>query len=202
MQARSSSAPAGSAPQPGPAVAGNRPDSVEGQWKEKLRDGTMVLIRTIRADDIELERRFIEGLSSQSRRFRFLGEIKSPSEGLLNQLTHPDPTRDVAYIALIADGADTREIGVARFNSRPDGLTCECAVAVSDEWHNRGLATILMQHLIQAARERGIDCMYSMDSADNQSMRDLAEHLSFVRKPDPNDATQVLHVLDLKRPTV
>jgi hypothetical protein len=30
------------------------------QWSEKLRDGTMVLIRAIRDDDAELERRFIE----------------------------------------------------------------------------------------------------------------------------------------------
>ena len=85
---------------------------------------------------------FIEQLSAQSRRFRFLGEIKSPSPGLLKQLTQLDPVRDVAYVALIADGADKREIGVSRFSADPDNRTCECAVAVSDEWHNQGLATM------------------------------------------------------------
>jgi hypothetical protein len=44
--------------------------------------------------------------------------------------------------------------------------------------------------------------MYSMDSVDNQRMRDLAEHLGFQRKQDPNDATQVIHTLDLKAATV
>jgi GNAT superfamily N-acetyltransferase len=146
------------------------------------------LIRPIRESDLELERRFIKDLSPQSRRFRFLGEINSASAGLLKQLTQLDPMRDAAFVALIADGADKREIGVSRFNARADGLTCECAVTVSDEWHNQGLATILMRHLIDVARERGIECMYSMDAAENYAMRDLAEHLGFTCKPDPDDA--------------
>ena len=170
------------------------------QWKEKLRDGTTVLIRPIRGDDAVIERRFIEGLSTQSRRYRFLGEVKAPSAALIEQLTHPDPQRDAAFVAVIADGAEKREIGVARFCARPDGLTCECAVAVSDEWQNRGLATLLMGHLIAVARQRGIECMYSVDAADNEAMRELAAHLGFTRKPDPDDGTQVLHTLDLKAP--
>jgi hypothetical protein len=59
-----------------------------------------------------------------------------------------------------------------------------------------------MRHLIGVARDRGIECMYSIDTAGNNAMRDLAEHLGFQRKPDPDDATQVLHVLDLKSATV
>jgi RimJ/RimL family protein N-acetyltransferase len=176
--------------------------SAAAQWKEKLRDGTTVMIRPIHGEDADIERRFIERLSSQSRRFRFLGEMKTPNPALITQFTHPDAKRDVAFVALIADGAEKTEIGVARFSARPDGVTCECAVAVSDEWQNKGLATILMHHLIDAARERGIECMYSVDACENQAMRDLAEHLGFQRKPDPDDARQVLHTLDLKAPTV
>ncbi len=179
-----------------------RIDSADGHWHDKLRDGTTVLIRSLHESDLELERRFIKDLSPQARRFRFLGEIKSPSPALLKQLTQLDPERDVAFVALIADGAEKREIGVSRFNMRVDGLTCECAVTVSDEWRNQGLATILMRHLIDVARERGIECMYSMDATENYEMRELAEHLGFTHKADPDDSTQVLHTLDLKAATV
>jgi len=171
------------------------------QWKERLRDGTTVLIRPIHAADLEIERRFIERLSPEARHMRFLGEVKTPSSQLLDQLTHPDAEHDAAFVALIADGAEKREIGVARFSGRPDGVTCECAVVVSDEWQGRGLATILMQHLIDVARLRGIECMYSVDLASNHGMQELAAHLGFQRKADPDDATQVLHTLDLKAAT-
>ena len=174
------------------------PEAPAREWKEKLRNGTTVLIRPIRDDDVELERRFIEELSPQSRRFRFLGEIKSPSDEMLRQFTHVDHASEIAFVALMADGAEKREIGVSRYSARTDGLSCECAVAVSDDWHNQGLATLLMQHLIDVARQHGVECMYSIDAVDNQAMRELAEHLGFQRKQDPNDATQVMHTLDLK----
>ena len=178
------------------------PDSKGLEWKEKLRNGTTVLIRPIHASDADLERRFIEQLSAQSRRFRFLGEIKTPSPALLDQLTHPDASRELALVALVADGSEKREIGVARFSAEADGLSCECAVAVSDAWQNQGLATILMRHLIEVARRRGIERMYSVDAENNWAMRDLAEHLGFQRTMDATDATQMLHTLDLKASTV
>lgn len=163
-----------------------------------LRDGTSVMIRPIRASDAELEREFVERLSRQSRRFRFLGEVKSLNSAALKALVNVDQQRDVALVALIAEGSVKREIGVCRYNARADGVTCECAVAVSDDWQNRGLGTLLMQELIEVARSRGIECLYSIDAADNAAMRELAAHLGFTRKPDPQDATLVLHCLDLK----
>jgi GNAT superfamily N-acetyltransferase len=176
-----------------PAVSGDR--------VVMLRDGTSVLIRPIRAGDAELEREFVERLSRESRRFRFLGEVKSLSPAAIQMLVDVDQQRDVAIVALIADGAHKREIGVCRYNVRSDGVTCECAIAVSDDWQHRGLGTLLMQELIDVARTRGIECMYSLDTADNNAMRELAAHLGFTRKADPNDATLVLHCLDLKGAT-
>jgi GNAT superfamily N-acetyltransferase len=172
------------------------------EWKEKLHDGTTVLIRPIAAADIEIERKFIEHLSPQSRRYRFLGEVSTPSAALLDRLTHPDPAHDAAFVALIADGAEKREIGVARFCADSDEHNCECAVAVADEWQGKGLATTLMRHLIEIARQRDFERMYSIDTRENENMRVLAEYLGFERKPDPEDSTQVVHWLDLKAAAV
>ncbi len=74
--------------------------SPEAQWHEKLRDGTRVLIRPIHASDVELERRFIEALSPESRRLRFLGQIGTPSPAPLAQLTNPDPRHDAAFASV------------------------------------------------------------------------------------------------------
>jgi GNAT superfamily N-acetyltransferase len=167
------------------------------QWIDTLRDGTSVLIRAIRDDDAELERRFIERLSPQSRRYRFLGTIKSPDANLLRHLTHVNHVSEIAFIALISDGTHDCEIGVSRYYASRDGTSCECAVAVSDEWQHQGLATLLMNHLIDVARRHGISHMSSMDAPDNQAMRELAAHLGFVRSQDPDDPKQVLHTLIL-----
>ncbi|MGB4859799.1 MAG: GNAT family N-acetyltransferase [Dokdonella sp.] len=177
------------------AGLGTNPSN-EHSWTEVLHDGQSVLIREIRKQDTELERRFIERLSPTSRRFRFLGTLISPSDDLLRQLVAVDPTRDVALIALIGEGAEQTEVGVARLSAEGDE-TCEFAVTVSDDWQHKGLGTLLMQHLINSAVERGIKSMHSFDAADNEHMREFAAHLGFKRTPDPDDATLVVHSLDL-----
>lgn len=175
------------------AIAGT-----DDQRHEQLRDGTPVLIRPIHPSDENLERDFIERLSPQSRRYRFLGALKTPSAELLRQFTHPELLRGVAYIATIGEGPGSREIGVSRYSASPDGLSCECAVCISDEWQGKGLGTMLMHRLIETARHQGITRMYSIDANDNRDMRELAEHLGFSRTVDPDDPTLVIHTLDVR----
>ena len=163
-----------------------------------LRGGTRALIRPIRAQDLALERQFLEALSPRSRRFRFLDTIQSPSPALLKQMVEIDPARDVALIALIAGETGEQQIGVARLCAAPDGRTCEFAVTVSDAWQRKGLGTHLMRRLIDSAVTRGLESMYSVDSADNDLMRGFAVHLGMRRETDPNDSTQVIHNVDLK----
>jgi acetyltransferase len=70
-------------------------------------------------------------------------------------------------------------------------------VTVLDAWQGQGLGTILMRRLIDAARERGLQRMVSLDFAENQEMAHLAHPLGFHTVPDPDDRTQVVHTLIL-----
>jgi GNAT superfamily N-acetyltransferase len=164
---------------------------------EVLSDGTHVTVRAIHPDDIELERRFIEGLSPKSRRFRFLESMQTPSAALLKQMTVINPSTDAAFVALLGTGAQATEIGVGRFSAQTDGQDCEFAVTVSDAWQNKGLGTLLMQRLIDVAKSRGIKAMHSSDAADNTRMRQFADHLHFEHRRDPDDSTLVLYSVDL-----
>ncbi len=183
-----------------PPVAETLPGSLprpEVAWQEALSDGTQVTIRALQPADKELERRFIRGLSPQSRRFRFFETMATPSESLLAQLMALDPLRDTAYLALVGTGAEAHEIGVARFSAEAGEPECEFAVTVADEWQRKGLGTALMAHLISAARARGIHAMHSSDSSDNDSMRQFAGHLHFQKSPDPDDPTLTLYSIKL-----
>lgn len=163
---------------------------------EKLGDGTLVLIRPIRKEDAVLERAFIERLSPESRSYRFLGQVRV-SDDLVRRLTDIDYQRDMAFIALHLDAGEKKEIGVSRFSIGEDGGSCECTVAVSDEWQGKGLGTLLMRHLIEVARQRGIKRMFSIDMAGNLAMRNLAASLGFDRKIDHDCPSEVIHTLDL-----
>jgi len=164
-------------------------------WTETLRDGSVVAIRPVTPADVDKEREFIAALSPQSRRFRFLGQIGEPSEQLLRQLTEVDYPHDAAFAAMAADDPAGHFVGVGRFGLANGGSSCECAVAVRDDWQHRGLGTVLMKHLVQVARARGISYMYSIDAADNRAMAELADYLGFERRVSRDDASLVVHSL-------
>ena len=167
------------------------------RWSEMLNDKTRVLIRPMRSRDRAAEIAFIEGLSMEARRYRFLGQFSTPSEALVERLTHADFIHDIAFVAVVPEDGHERIIGTARFSVDPDGMRCECAVTVADAWQQRGLGTNLMRHLIDVARAMDLRVMYSIDSADNVKMRDLAAHLGFRSRLDPEDPSQYIHTLDL-----
>lgn len=173
--------------------------TINPQATDTLRDGTRIRIRPIRRTDTELERRFIEGLSPEARRYRFLYTIRTPSEALLRQMTDIDAERDAALVALTGEAENLHEIGVARFCSAGDGKA-EVAVTVGDDWRLKGLGTLLMTRLIEIARARGINTLFSVDPADNTSMRRFAQSMGFTRAANPEDATQVIHTLNLQSP--
>ena len=166
-------------------------------WIESLNDASRVLIRPLREEDRQRERTFIDRLSPESRRFRFMGTFKNASAALLDQLMDVDNLQQVALIALAHDDGELREVGVSRYGATGQNKQCECSIAVAEDWRDRGLAVLLMRHLISQARTNGFRQMISIDAAENEPMGELASFLGFQTHHDPQDSTQVIHTLDL-----
>lgn len=173
-------------------------DLIEGtHWIKTLRDGSVVLIRPLRAEDRGREEAFLNRLSTEAIRHRFLGSFREVSPTLLDQLMLIDFRHQAAFVALAHDNGTLREVGISRYCSTDDDKHCECAVTVADDWTGRGLGVALMEHLIELARRQGYKQMFSLDASENEAMRDLASYLGFHRRQDPLDPTQVIHTLDL-----
>ncbi|WP_028614271.1 GNAT family N-acetyltransferase [Pseudomonas sp. LAIL14HWK12:I12] len=166
-------------------------------WIEALDNGTHVLIRPLQAKDRERERAFIERLSPQSRHFRFLCQIKEPGEAMLDQLMAVDQDRQAAYVALAHVDGELQEVGISRYAAIAGKDECECAVTVLDSWQHHGLGRLLLKHLTDHARAKGMRQIYSIDSAANLAMRDLAKAAGFTTSTDPDDPAQVIHRLNL-----
>ena len=180
-------------PTPGHAYVG----PAHPRWTETLRDRRQVLLRPIERQDAQAERDFIEALSPESRRARFLYQMNSPSEALIDSLTDIDYVNDVAFVAVVHDDSRDRMVGACRYAIGSNPEECEVAVAVLDDWQEQGLGTAMMGHLIDVARDRGIKRMVSVDDSGNLEMRDLARHLGFHTKASADDPSLVVHTLTL-----
>ncbi len=145
----------------------------------QLRNGTDIIVRPIRPEDAELERKFIEGLSQQSRYYRFMHNVKNVTPEMLARFTQIDYHRELALVALVEEQGQWQEIGISRYVLNPDGVSCEFAVVVSDQWQRTGIGYKLMELLIEAARAKGLKYMDGIVLKDNTGMRKLARSMGF-----------------------
>jgi len=155
-----------------------------------LRDGTSLTVRPICGDDYRLELDFINGLSARSSYLRLLSPRKLTSQEI-QRLVRIDYSRELALIALAVVDNNVRQVGVARYAPEPDGLSCDFAVVVADEWQGRGLGESLLRSLVHAAARAGVPELTGLTLAENNAMRKLARRLGFRIEHDPHDATVV-----------
>jgi len=141
-----------------------------------LHDGHRVRLRTIRPADKPHLVRGLHRLSEGSRRARFLAAKNRLTAAELEYLTEVDGVDHFAIGALMlaADGDESDGVGVGRFvRMRGEPNVAEPAIVVVDAWQNRGLGRLLLDRLIQAALERGIDTFHAEFLADNEAIRRL-----------------------------
>jgi len=171
------------------------PSNLAGE--HSLIDGTRMTIRPIRPEDARLEREFVDGLSDRSRYLRFMSVMKSITPQMVSRFTQIDYDREMALIALVSSEGRDRQIAVARYVTNPDARTCEFAIVVADDWHNRGIATELLRRLIDVARNRGLDRMDGVVLRENRGMIALAKELGFDQENCADDPQVVVMSLRL-----
>ncbi len=142
-------------------------------------DGIDVVIRPIRPEDAYIEQEFVRNLSERAKYFRFMQTLKELTPSMLARFTQIDYDREMALIAVLEEKKGDRELGVCRYITNPDGISCEFAIVVADEWQHRGVGHRLMAQLMEAARERGLRRMEGEVLADNHEMIALVRSLGF-----------------------
>ncbi len=177
-----------------PPLPPGYPAGLERSWQ--AADGTPVLIRALRPDDVEREIRFIEGLSPETLYQRTHYFVRAVSRSDANRLLDLD-YRDTMAVGAFVAAPDERLIGVSRY-ARIEGTDrAECAIVVADDWHGRGVGTELMRSLALAARERGYEALEGSSLAANDRIQAWARRFGFEVGVEPNSGGQVRITVDL-----
>jgi acetyltransferase len=156
----------------------------------RLKTGETVLLRPIRPEDLEAERRFISRLSPKTMYLRFHAPLRELTMERLVRYTQIDYDREMAFVAIDAnaDHPDGEIRGIARYTRNPDGSTCEFGVAIEDAWQGRGLGHALMNALESCARERGISEIIGYVLSDNEDMGKLMRARMYDARRDEDEA--------------
>jgi len=154
-----------------------------------LADGRTVTIRPIRPDDGNRAKDFLTALSGESRYLRFQRWVAAPSNDLIHFLTDVDFERHLALVCTVPHDHDEELVGEARYVANPDGKGCEFSIVIADSWQKTGIAGLLMDALIRAARERGLTLMEGLVLSSNVAMLRFARALGFEVSLVPEDLT-------------
>ncbi len=173
-----------------------------------LKDNTQVFFRLLRPDDKEELKANFQRLSIDSRFCRFLTTLSNLSEKQLKYLTEIDNVNHLAFCAIessVAGESGTgpechmhvddensheseRGMGLARYvrvKDEPDAA--EFAIAIIDEYHGRGLGTVMLDLLIKAAYGNDIQRFIGYVLERNTAMRKLLERIGATSRRDEGD---------------
>jgi GNAT superfamily N-acetyltransferase len=120
-----------------------------------LADGTTLTIRPAGPEDYEAVKRLHEAMSPENLYFRFFTASRVSAEREARRVCLDDHPGMVALLGLLGDEL----AGVASYESAPDETSAEVALAVADGMHRRGVATLLLEHLVSLARARGVQAL-------------------------------------------
>jgi GNAT superfamily N-acetyltransferase len=131
-----------------------------------LTDGSTVEIRHAQPADATAVREMHEAMSLGNMYLRFFS-CSPHNAGTEAQRVCRLPGPD--HAALLAWLGD-RLVGVASYEPAGDPGVAEVAFAVPDDMHGRGIATLLLEHLVSVARERGLHAFKAETLAENTAM--------------------------------
>ncbi len=131
-----------------------------------LADGSTVEISRATPADAADVREMHERLSPANAYFRFFSFSPQAPEREARRLCRPPGAEHVALLARLGG----RLVGVASYEPAGRPGVAEVAFAVADEMHGRGVATLLLEHLVSLARQRHLIAFAAETLPENVAM--------------------------------
>ena len=144
-----------------------------------LADGTIMTIRPAGPGDYEAVKRLHEAMSPDNLYLRFFSMSRVAAENEARRVCREGGPDHGALLGLLGEEL----VGVASYELIPGLQTAEIALAVADGMHERGIATLLLEHMVSLARARGVRVLTAEALPENSAvLRLLADSGLAVRR--------------------
>jgi acyl-CoA hydrolase/GNAT superfamily N-acetyltransferase len=144
-------------------------------WTEERRErtssGAELLIRPARITDERALQELMYSLSDESCYRRFMTYKKTHPHEEIQELVDLDYEQNMALVACVPGTEEI--IGVVRYDVEPATRLADVAFVVRDDWQGKGVGTLLMRRIREAAVARGIPGFQADVLATNQPMLDV-----------------------------
>jgi GNAT superfamily N-acetyltransferase len=159
-----------------------------------LRDGARLVVRPIEAADAEALVALHARLSADTIYRRYFGVRPHLSPAVVERFTRVDGRTRFALVAV--RGSDL--VAVTRYEGRPGESSAEIAVVVDDALQHQGIGRLMLERLVDVAREAGLRTLAADVLAGNVAMLALLRTLGLPRRTE-SDGDTVTVLVDLPR---
>src|SRR5438034_7055642 len=138
-----------------------------GQVYALLADGTTVEIRQAGPGDYDAIKAMHEAMAPDNIYLRFFCYSKRSAEFEARRICQ-DPAPGTAALLALLDGELVGVASYCELIGHPG--QAEVAFAVADHMHHRGIATLLLEHLVSLARSRQVTTFKAQTLTENKAM--------------------------------
>lgn len=146
----------------------NYPEDLE--TIKTFKDNLEVKFRPIKPTDEDMLRRQFYTLSDQSRYLRYFTALRLMPHKNMQKYVNIDYDRTLSIVGIVSHVGGERIIAEGRYAFYEEEQTHEIGFAVNEEFQGRGIATFLLNFLIEIARERGIARLTASVLPENRAM--------------------------------
>jgi acetyl coenzyme A synthetase (ADP forming)-like protein len=152
-----------------------------------LKDGSRILLRPIKKDDVERWLDFISRLSHRTKYLRFHSVPKLGREDAI-RFCSVDYDNAFAFVAEVLRDRRRDIIAIGRYYRIPHKPSAEVALVIEDAYQGKGIGTKLMEWLANVARDNGIITFEASVLSENREMmnvfKDYGFHVTSQREED------------------
>jgi hypothetical protein len=132
------------------------------------KDGTVFHFKPIEESDEVHIREGFKKLSEKTVYTRFFSFLKELPEKQINELTHADQKKHIIWGCFIELNNKRTGVGIGRYCvCKEENAKAEMAITVIDEFHDKGVGTILLAILYYMAICAGLDNLYGYILVEN-----------------------------------
>ena len=154
------------------------------------KGGMNIFIRPIKPEDGRLVVDLFRSLSRQSLWFRFLSTVKELSPEMMLRLTQIDHEQNAGLVALESTKqGEGKLLGICHVFRQSCPRWAEFSVVVGDPWQGKGVGARFLECCVGIAKERGIESLSGLVTAQNTNMLALAAKFGATirRIPESNE---------------
>ena len=153
----------------------------------RTHDSRELFLRAIEPGDVEAMQRCFARLSPANIRRRFLHAMAELPAPMAQRLCNIDPLLETACVLMDESVQPAEMRGVGRIYVDEATDSAEFSVLVEQDWSRVGLGALLLQHLVDDCRRRGLAELWGYVLMENRPMLELCSELGFTQRLIPDE---------------